>query len=157
MYDFRLFKRGQKILLSYEFRLCWPQNYKITRSDASEANIPLIVVKLTDDPDHDYGCFYLLNYPTERTDEEDFEYGIFGRLLSQPDANKERWYRAFAVPLFAIANEADLKRELVDPVCQLVKATWSEDAAELEKRAFANSSALRWKEGDQKQVLRDQG
>lgn len=156
-YDFKFFKRGRgrrrAALLSYECRLCWPENYKICRVDGSEIKIPLVVVRGTDDPEYEFSCYGILTSPTERN-EEGFEYDICGHLLSQDD--EEHWYRCFAVPLFAIGNEADLKRELVDPACQLIKSSLNEDTVELEKRIFANSSALRWKEGKQKQVFLDE-
>jgi hypothetical protein len=147
-------KRSQAAQLNFEFRLCWPPEYKIVRADGTEAKFPLIVVKGTNRSDP-FECYDLLTSPTERIGEET-QYDVHRHLLWHADKNEKSWGGAFALPLFAVETEDDLMREIVRPAAEMVKVTWSENPVALEERAFAQTkSVLRWKENDQKDVILD--
>jgi hypothetical protein len=104
-------------VVSYEFRLCWPSESRIEYVDGSQAKIPLIIVKANNDRDFDFECYDLFDSPEELTN-GNYEYQVCNRLIWDP--GDKLWYAAFAVPLFAIENDADVKRELVGPVREIL-------------------------------------
>jgi hypothetical protein len=71
------------------------------------------------------------------------------------------WYGAFAVPLFAIENDSDVKRELVAPVREILmlykkseKEFSKKSAEEIEQTAFAQTrDVLRWRKTEKGLVV----
>jgi hypothetical protein len=128
-----------------EFRLCWPSVNSIEYVSGGEAKIPLIIVKLTDDRETEFECYDILMSPTERIDDDykDDEYQVHGRLLWGMGDNY--WVGVFAVPLFTIENEEDVKRELVSPVHKILTSV-KQSPEEIESTAFAQTKeAFRWR------------
>lgn len=164
-HTFRAYKNRAKrhtVLLSYEFRLAWSLGHEILRSDGSEMKIPLIIAKGTSDPGQEFECYYLFHSPAERAEEEGPTYSVYDRLLYHLERNYSYW--AFAVPLFAIATEEDLKREIVTPTQEILKALIENtqlleskmSIKKLEEEAFKNTEhVFSWREDEQERLLLD--
>jgi hypothetical protein len=121
-------------------------------ANGGEAKIPLIIVKLTNDPERDFECYDIFYSPTDR---DGYEYQVHNRLIW--DVGDEHWYGVFAVPLFAIENEDDVKRELVIPVHKIVAvASVRQSPEEIERSAFAQTKhVFSWRLNENGHVFLD--
>jgi hypothetical protein len=159
-YNFTAFKRGPgrkkpAVSLHFEVRLCWPEKFKIFRSDGSELKIPIIIVKATDGilQNEPFACFDLLISPDEIAAGY---YDVHKRLLWYAEKTDKWWAAAFVLPLFSIENEDDLMTELVRPVCELAKVSWQDNPDKMEHVFKSAKSIFCWKENDRKQVVLDE-
>jgi hypothetical protein len=159
-YNFQIFqrRRGPKspaVSLGIEFRLSWGKDNKIIGLDDHELELSLIIVKAGNDPKYRGECFDILSSPTERAgDEPNFKYRICEQQLLWDSEGTKYVYWAFALPLFALKAETDIRANLVQPICRLVRAQPLDDPKTIGREAFSLATAvLRWKDDRGRIVL----
>jgi hypothetical protein len=93
--------------------------------------------------EYDFECYDIFESPEELIN-DNYDYQVCNRLIWNPE--DPLWYGAFAVPLFAIENDSDVKRELVAPVREILmlykkseKEFSKKSAEEIEQTAFAQT------------------